>query len=255
MVTMGSQTSFGVFVLPMSEEFQWSRSTISIAIAMASLVGGISQPVMGRIFDKLGGRKLILTGVFVTGLATLLLTFTSPIVFFIFIFGVVGALGRASGGLNTLAVLSWRWFHRRRSIAIAIISSGGSLGGLLIVPLAAFAVPLIGWRYSWTMLGLFLLALALPLAYIMIRSDPSDIGQLPDGAEPSDDQDGSTKNAEPKSGPLEVTYWMQSFRSLPMWQLLGGYMVCGITTNLMGAHYVPYAVEEGFSPSVAATAL
>ena len=39
-----------------------------------------------------------------------------------------------------------------------------------------------------------------------------------------------------------------------MWQLLGGYMVCGITTNLISAHYVPYAVEQGFSPSVAATA-
>lgn len=105
MATIGSQTSFGVFVIPMSEEFQWSRSTISIAIAMASLVGGIAQPVMGRIFDRLGGRKLILTGLIVTGTATLILTFTSNIVFFIFVFGILGALGRAAGGLNTLAVL------------------------------------------------------------------------------------------------------------------------------------------------------
>lgn len=98
MATIGSQTSFGVFVIPMSEEFQWSRSTISIAIAMASLVGGIAQPVMGRIFDRLGGRRLFLTGLIVTGAATLILTFTSNIVFFIFVFGIVGALGRAAGG-------------------------------------------------------------------------------------------------------------------------------------------------------------
>ena len=98
MVAMGSNMAFGVFVIPMSDEFQWSRSTISIAIAMGSLIGGVSQPFMGRIFDKLGGRKLILTGIFVTGTATLLLTFTNHILFFVFLFGVVGALGRAAGG-------------------------------------------------------------------------------------------------------------------------------------------------------------
>lgn len=253
MVAMGSQQAFGVFVLPMSEEFNWSRSTISIAIAMGSLIGGSSQPIMGRIFDRLGGRKLILVGLFVTGISTVLLTFTNHIFFMIFFFGILGSLGRSAGGLNTLAVLSSKWFQRRRSIAIAIISSGGSLGGLVIVPLVAFVLPIIGWRYSWLMLGLFILALALPLAFIIIRNDPRDIGQYPDGDEP-DEGEGGAKGGGVAVGPLEVTKWMQAFRSPPMWQLLGSYMVCGITTNVIAAHYVPYAVEEGFSPAVAAFA-
>ena len=50
MVSMGSMQAFGVFVIPMSETFDWSRSTISVAIALASLIGGSSQPIMGRIF-------------------------------------------------------------------------------------------------------------------------------------------------------------------------------------------------------------
>lgn len=106
------------------------------------------------------------------------------------------------------------------------------------MPLVSFALPMIGWRYSWTMLGLFLLALALPLAFILIRNEPTDMGLLPDGEESGDDEDRPTKG-DPKPGPLEVTHWTQSFRSMPMWQLLGGYMICGITTNVMSAHYVP----------------
>ena len=253
MLSMGSMQAFGVFVIPMSETFDWSRSTISIAIAMASLIGGSSQPIMGRIFDKHGGRRLILVGLTVTGVSILLLTFTNHILFLIFFFGILASLGRSAGGLNTFAVLASRWFQRRRSMTIAIISSGGSLGGLIIVPLVAFVLPMIGWRATWLMLGLFVIVLALPLAYIMIKNDPSEIGQHLDGDEPSDG-DVHTKAPLASPGPLEAAHWFHAFRSPPMWQLLGGYMVCGITTNLISAHYVPYAVERGFSPSVAATA-
>ena len=51
-----------------------------------------------------------------------------------------------------------------------------------------------------------------------------------------------------------MDYWLKAFASVPFWQLLGGYFVCGVSTSMISTHYVPYAIEEGFSPSVAATA-
>ncbi len=254
MLAMGAVGGFGVFVIPMSDEFGWSRSTISLAVAVSSLVGGVSQPIIGRIFDKLGGRKLILVGVLVMGVGTATLTLTNHIIFLVIVFGIFISIGRSAGTMNTMGVLVSRWFQRRRSLAIALISGGGSLGGLLIVPLIAFVMPIIGWRNTWLMLGLLMLGLALPLIYIFIRNDPSDMGLLPDGDSPmSLDDDGVTTQARRQS-PLESRDWKDAFRSVPMWQLLGGYMVCGITTTMMSAHFVPYAVEEGFSPSMAATA-
>ena len=62
MVGVGPFSGFGVFVLPMSEEFGWSRSAISLAASVAALVGGFSQPFMGRIFDRVGGRRLMICG-------------------------------------------------------------------------------------------------------------------------------------------------------------------------------------------------
>ena len=254
MLAMGAIGGFGVFILPMSDEFGWSRSTISVAVAVSSLIGGVSQPIIGRIFDKLDGRKLILVGVLVMGVGTATLTLTNHIIFLVIVFGIFISIGRSAGSMNTMGVLVSRWFQRRRSLAIALISGGGSLGGLLIVPLIAFVMPIIGWRNTWLMLGLLMLGLALPLIYIFIRNDPSDMGLLPDGDSPmSLDDDGVTRQARRES-PLESRDWKDAFRSVPMWQLLGGYMVCGITTTMMSAHFVPYAVEEGFSPSMAATA-
>lgn len=123
----------------------------------------------------------------------------------------------------------------------------------MIVPLIAFVIPIIGWRNTWLMLGLMMLGLALPLIYIFIRNDPSDMGLLPDGDTPSTDDEGVVSRPR-REGPLEAVDWKKAFRSVPMWQLLGGYTVCGITTTMMSAHFVPYAIEEGFSPSMAATA-
>jgi hypothetical protein len=52
LVVTGSCSSFGIFVLPMSEEFGWSRFTISLAAALGAIVGGVTQPFLGYIFDR-----------------------------------------------------------------------------------------------------------------------------------------------------------------------------------------------------------
>ncbi len=251
MVGVGPFSGFGVFVIPMSEEFGWSRSAVSLAASVAALVGGFSQPFMGRIFDKVGGRRLMLCGLLTLGAANLLLTFTNHIIHLVLVFGVVVALGDSAGTMNTAVSLVAKWFHRRRATAVALISSGASMGGLILVPFIAFTIPLVGWRTTWMILGLFILCLALPVAFLVIRNDPSEMGRLPDGGE---SVPGQTMASAISRGPLEVDYWMRAFASVPFWQLLGGYFVCGVSTAMISVHYVPYAIEKGFPPSVAATA-
>lgn len=251
MIGVGPFSGFGVFVIPMSEEFGWSRSEVSLAASVAALVGGFSQPFMGRIFDRVGGRRLMICGLLALGAANILLTFTNHIIHLILVFGVGMALSESAGAFNTGVALVARWFHRRRATAVAIISSGASLGGLILVPFIAFVIPLVGWRAAWGILGLFILCLALPVAFLVIRNDPSEMGKLPDGEE---EVSGPTTTSTVSRGPLEVDYWLKALGSVPFWQLLGGYFVCGVSTSMISTHYVPYAIEEGFSPSLAATA-
>ena len=251
LVSMGPRVGFGVFVIPMSDDFGWSRSAISLAGTVAAIVGGCTQPVLGRMFDIVGGRKLMLTGLAVFAFSTLLLAFTNHIIYLIIVFGVLMAVGSSAGTMNTAAALVSKWFHRRRATAIALIASGGSMGGLILVPFIAFIMPIVGWRNTWLVLGATVLFLALPMAFLIIKNDPSEVGKLPDGG---DDIAGDLTGTNVPHGPLEVDYWLHAFKSMPLWQLCGGYFVCGVTTTMMATHYVPYAIEEGFSASTAAMA-
>ena len=251
MMTMGARNGVGVFVLPMSDEFSWSRSSISFAAALGILLNGVSQPLLGSLYDRVGGRKLILVGATVIGITVLLLALTFHIAYFILVFGVIMAVAMSAGSITTGAVIVSKWFQRKRATAIGITAAGASVGGLLLVPFTTYLIEWIGWRYSWVALGVMILVLVLPVAFIVLRNSPADMGLQPDG----DDAPADNSNRQQRpAGPLEVDQWRHAFRSWPMWQLCATYFVCGFTTLIMAFHFVPNAVESGFSPATAATA-
>ena len=252
MITMGARNGVGVFVLPMSEEFGWSRSIISFAGAVGILVNGISQPFLGSVYDKVGGRKLILFGVLAIGFMVVLLSLTFNFLYFLLIFGVFMAIAMSAGSITTGAVLVSKWFQRKRSTAISITSAGASMGGLILVPLTTYLIILIDWRLTWVVMGGMILLLVFPVAFLMLKDDPAELGLLPDGDVAL--SEGTSKPSKLVPGPLEVEEWRHAFRSPPMWQLCGTYFVCGFTTLIMAFHFVPNAVESGFSPRTAATA-
>ena len=251
MMTMGARNGVGVFVLPMSEEFNWSRSSISFAAALGILLNGVSQPILGNLYDRIGGRKLILYGATVIGITAFLLAFTFHIAYFIFVFGIVMAVAMSAGSITTGAVIVSKWFQRKRATAIGITAAGASVGGLILVPFTTYLIQLLDWRYSWAILGTMIIVLVLPVAYFVLRNKPEDMGLLPDGDEAPK---GSGRQRPRPQGPLEVDQWRHAFRSWPMWQLCATYSVCGFTTLIMAFHFVPNAVESGFSPATAATA-
>ena len=76
LVSVGGRNAFGVFVVPMSEEFGWNRSTISLVAALGFLINGLSQPLLGRLFDQFGGRRVILISLALFGATTVLCALT-----------------------------------------------------------------------------------------------------------------------------------------------------------------------------------
>jgi MFS family permease len=254
LVTVGGRNAFGVFVVPMSEEFGWNRSTISFAAALGFLVNGLSQPFMGRLFDILGGRKVILASLAVFGVTTILLALTFHIVFLIAVFGIIMAIAWSGTSLTTTSALLSRWFQRRRATVLSLSTAGASAGGLLLVPLAMTVLQRTDWRMTWMVLGAMVLVVALPLAFFFLHDDPTDLGLLPDGDHPS--ADGRQVNpARAAPGPLETETWRMALRSWPFWQLAGSYGVCGFTTAILTTHFIPYAIDRGVTPATAATAL
>jgi len=254
LVTVGGRSAFGVFIVPMSEEFGWSRSTISLAAAIGFLVNGLGQPFVGRLFDMLGGRKVILASLATVGITTVLLATTFHILFLILVFGVFMSIAWSGASLTTTSALLSRWFQRQRATVLSLSTAGASAGGLLLVPLAMYVLQQTDWRMTWVALGVLVLVVAWPLAFFFLQDDPADLGLLPDGDQPS--ADGSQVNpTRAASGPLEAETWRAALRSWPFWQLSGAYGVCGFTTAVLTTHFIPYAIDRGVAPSTAATAL
>ena len=248
-VTTGARSSFGIFIIPLEDEFGWSRFMLSLAVGTGFLVNGITQPFIGRLFDRYSGRNVILAGLVIAGLATASLSLTFHYLFLFFVFGLLLSTAMSGASItNTMALLS-KWFHRRRSTVLALNVAGASLGGLMLVPFGMFLMQATSWRVTWLALGLVILLLALPMVFFFIRDDPAEMGLQPDG----DTGDDSLANTPAlRRGPIEVDQWTQSFRSWPMWQISASYTVCGITTGMIAAHFVPYAIGQGVSASLAA---
>ena len=175
----------------------------------------------------------------------MLLSLTNTLLFLIVMYGVVLAIAMSGGSVNTTAALVARWFRRKRTMALGLSIAGTSAGALLLVPFAAYLLDITSWRITWVVMGGIILLTAVPLAFFMLRDDPSDLGLQPDGEEPEPSDGHGTPRAPPAPGPLEVSQWRESFRSFPIWQLTAGYFVCGFTTNIISMHFVPFAEGNG----------
>ncbi len=250
-VNTGSRSSFGIFVIPISEEFGWNRLTISAVAAIGAVVGGVAQPFLGYLFDRIGARKVILTSLVTLGLATACLALTFNFVFLLLMFGFVVSISNSGAALARGALLA-RWFVRMRATVVSISAVGTSAGSLLLVPFAMFLLQATGgnWRVTWIALGLIILVLAVPLGFLFIRDDPSKVGLRPYGE--ADKPEGNADLSTNLRGKFEVDKWSESFRSPPVWQMSGAFFVCGFTTLIMSVHFVPYAIDLGVSPNVAA---
>ena len=214
--TVGTRNGFGVFVNTWSdpEGLGWKVGLISLAASIGVLASGVFQPFLGAIYDKFGGRKVILSGLVILGSCTLLLGLTPNIVFLILIYGLVASLGMSAGSLNTTSALLTRWFRRQRSTALGIATAGASAGGLILVPFAMYLLQATdSWRLTWVALGVIVL-MAVPLAYLLLQDDPKDMGLRPDGDDDSASASGQLP-AHQARGPLEVEYWTESFKSPP----------------------------------------
>ena len=255
-MSTGVRNSFGVFVIPLSNDFEWSRSTVSLAIAVGWLVNGVTQPFVGRLYDRFGARKVITISLVVLGVSTMLLSQTNSIWFLVVVYGLVMSVAGGGTSLVTVHALLARWFFRRRGVALSIGTSGGGVGALVLAPFAAYMILLAGWRTTWMVLGAMKLVLAVPLAAMLIKNAPSDIGELPDGRSASPERGGRDQGQtqDAPRGPLEAETWHQSYRSRPMWQMTGAYFVCGMTTAIISFHYVPFAIDRGVSLGMAALA-
>lgn len=146
MISFGVRASFGVFQIPIAEDFGWLRAEFSLALAIQNLAWGIGQPIFGAIAEKIGDRKAIIMGavLYAAGLV-LSAGATSPLEHQIYAWLVgFGVAGTGFGVI--LAVVGRAASDANRSMSLALISAAGSVGQIFGAPVAEGLLTIMTWQ-------------------------------------------------------------------------------------------------------------
>ena len=177
---LGMQFSFGVFLKPMTEEFGWSRATLSLAFGITFMISGLLRPLAGYLADRYSAKWAALSGVIVMGVMLLVLPLVNNLPQLYIVFSVM-SIGLTLGTGPILIKVVSAWFLSRRGLTLGLVSGAGSVGAMILVPGASVFLVLFDWREAYIFLGLVLLVVILPLGILLIRNWPEDVGPLPQG--------------------------------------------------------------------------
>jgi sugar phosphate permease len=167
----------------MVRDFGWSRTQVTSGNALSKLlVGPLFGFMAGWVVDRFGPRRLMMSGILMAGVALIGLAHMTSLWMF-YAFYLLNALGYVCGGPLPNQVLLSRWFDKSRGKAMGFAYLGIGIGGYLVLKLSPRLVDAFGWRGALQVLGILIIALALPLAYF-VRDEPESAAAKP-GARPA----------------------------------------------------------------------
>ncbi|MFC1934148.1 MFS transporter [Chloroflexota bacterium] len=239
--------TFGIFLTPLTTEFNWDRGALSAASSIYVIISGLVAIFAGRLSDRYGPRPLLtLSGLF-TGVGFLLMSQVSSLWQVYLVWGVFFGVGGGSCVVPILSTMA-RWFAKKRGMAIGATFAGAGLGGMISPPLAQWLISSYGWQQAYVIQGLLTFIIIVPLAQFMKRS-PQRIGLRPYG------DNGTIEDKQSLASAAEGITLTQAIKTSRFW-ILSSVIFCSLFAILLViVHIAPYAVDIGISPIVAASIL
>jgi len=239
-VGFGAMLSLSIFLQPISVAMGWSRTGISTVALLNFLAMGVGSFVWGALSDRFGTRLVVLSGGLMLGLGVVLASRATTLFQFQICFGLV--VGFAVGSLYApLISTTTRWFITNRSLAVALVSAGMSLGSTTIAPLARFIITSYDWRTAMLVVGDLTWLVVVPAA-LLVRNPTHAV--TPAAA--------TVARASSSRGELTVA---QALRTPQFLALALTYFACCATHSGPIFHMVTNAIDHGVSSMSATTVL
>ncbi|HEV2283519.1 MAG TPA: MFS transporter [bacterium] len=266
----GVRSTPGVLIVPLEHEFGWNREVVPAAVSISLLLYGFSGPFASALMDRFGVRRIVLFSLASVAAGVGLTTVMRNSWQLDLLWGLVVGVGTGSMAMTLGAYIATRWFVERRGLIMGLFSASSATGQLIFLPLLASLVVLHGWRSASLTVSVVALAM-IPIAALLMRNDPAEIGLRPYGASPDDGPSPevprfaaaaqgpaqAAADARPAVRPINpavaaVRALRDSMGVRDFWLLAGSFFVCGASTNgLIGTHLIPASMEHGI-PEVAA---
>ena len=246
--------SLGVFMIPLQQSFGWARGTVSLGLSVGALSLALSMPLVGRLVDRHGARRVLLPSMAMFSVAMMSLYFlTGSLWHYLGMFALIGIVGSGSNTMTYARVLS-SWFDRLRGTALGFAMSGIGLGSALSPVIAQAIINGHGWRLAYLGLGLMVLVVGWPIEYFVIRDSPQSVGLRQDGEagrvrHPID----PIELGEAALAPVGMTR-RDAVRTREFWMLMAIFFIVALTVHGLQIHLAPLLRDNGLSADAAAGA-
>ena len=145
LISFAIRSTFGLFQIPIAEEFMWARSEFSMAIAIQNLAWGIGTPIFSAFAEKFGDRKAITLGLILYAIGVFISSSASSPEAHQFLNILIGFGIAGSGFGPILAVVGRTAAPEKRSLALGITTAAGSAGQVVGPPFAAGLLDIMPW--------------------------------------------------------------------------------------------------------------
>src|SRR6202045_1820859 len=202
LVSAGIRAAPGVLIVPLENEFHWSRATISFAVGVNILLTGLVGPFAAAARDRFGGRRTMALALALTAVGVALTPMMRQSWQLVLLWGVVVGTGCGVIGSFLAAYIPARWFRARQGLVFGLLMASNAAGQLIFLPTMASLVTHAGWRVMSLALAGTALAFV-PLVAWLRRDRPANLRLAPYGAV----SDRSLPSAPPAaSNPMTIAF-------------------------------------------------
>jgi MFS family permease len=243
LTSTGIRHAVGPFLKPIVADLGLDRASFSLVIAVSLFLYGVFGLLVGMALDRFGVRLTACVGTLLLVLSLVLTSLVRNFWDFALIYGVLLPLGLAVTGPVMASGVVARWFNARRGTALSLLGSASMTGMSLLVPLVTWLILTTGWRTTYVLIAIGVLAGMLPLSLWVIRESPESMGLTADGAPAESKTTGA--------GSRERVNATTAMQTLAFWQLAGTFFTCGFSMSLLSAHGIPMLTDHGYTPMFA----
>ena len=244
---------YGLFYVPIRSSLSLTNLMLSLPPVIRNLTTHFMGPIVGPLVDKFGPRYLMTMGAIIAGFSTFLMSTADNFWEIILYFSIIGASGHACLSHIVTNTTLARWFIKKRGRATGIATTGINVGEAIMAPLIQLLITYVGWRKTWQFMALVPWLIIAPTSFLFMRRSPEDLGLKPDGesTEIENKQNASDSHQDSE----EIWTPKDAFRTTSLWALVFSTNLAAIAVIGVVLHQIPFMIDQGLSPGIAALSL
>jgi len=243
-----------VFLVPLQEQFGWSRAVIAGGTAVAALMTAVASPLAGVWIDRYGARKVMTAGALLMGTAFVLLSSIRSL-WQLYALNIAAALGLSCSAWVPNQTLVSNWFTRKRGLAMGIALTGIGFGGMFMAPLGGSLIAAVGWRHAFACIGALILGGVIAVILAIVRDRPADLGLAADGEPAGPLHEGSALASSHSVESADGLDLKEAIRTTAFWILFLCHFLWVFANLSIVGHLVAFLSDVGFEAQTAAVVM